>query len=491
MSYTKIAKAKPFDGVPKINLAPFFGASPKKQIILRIPVTGKRPMKYFAENLPSGLSLSENIISGIIEEEGKYEVILRAENDLGSCEKKIIFEIAPQNLLISPLLGFTTWNAFYSEVTQSDVEHTAEKLCELGLSEYGYSYVNLDSGWQYKYGGKYDAIMPNPKFSDMKSMTDKVHSLGLKCGIYSSPMLTAWGCPKEYESIPGCTKGEPDIRFASTMGGIGTIRKERNNALQWAEWGFDYLKYDWKPNDTVNAEYMRSELIKTDRDIPMCVTVEAPKEYCEYWSRFCCSYRANWDSDGTWQRLMHFLDRYYRFCETPTRGHYFDLDMLDIGHKRDGSIRHSFTDDEQIMVYSLRAFLGSPIQISAVLDHIDDFEMDIYCNDEIIAINQDSWFSRAMPYMKDETNGGILHVFEKTMSDGRYAYAFFNTGDTKNKFTAVFETETDIRDVWAKEDVSKTDRFVIENMPHTVKIFLFSAPISDNISENISEENAK
>lgn len=489
MSYTKIAPAKPFEGAPKINLAPIFGASPKKPIILRIPVTGKRPMKYEALNLPEGLTLEENIITGTVGKEGDYEVTLCAENELGKAEKKLTLEIKPDNALVAPLLGFTTWNAFYSTVTAEDVMHTADLIVEKGLSEYGYSYVNLDSGWQHKYGGKFDAIMPNPKFPDMKKMTDRVHSHGLKCGIYSTPMLTAWGCPQEYESVPGCTVGDPDIRFASTMGGIGTVRKEKNNALQWADWGIDYLKYDWKPNDTVNAEYMRSELIKTDRDMPMCVTVEAPIEYCEYWSRYCCSYRADWDSDGTWAMFMHFLGRYYRFCETPKRGHYFDLDMLDIGHKREGNIRHSFTDDEQIMVYSLRAFLGSPIQISAVLDYADELEMNIYCNEEIIAINQDSYFKTAMPYMKDENNGGNLHVFEKEMSDGCYAYAFFNTGNTKNKFTAIFENETDIRDVWAKEDMEKTDRFVVETMPHTVKIYIFSAPMSDKVSENIREEN--
>ena len=480
MSYTKIAKAKPFDGVPKINLAPFFGASPKKQIILRIPVTGKRPMKYFAENLPSGLSLSENIISGIIEEEGKYEVILRAENDLGSCEKKIIFEIAPQNLLISPLLGFTTWNAFYSEVTQADVEHTAEKLCELGLSEYGYSYVNLDSGWQYKYGGKYDAIMPNPKFSDMKAMTDKVHSLGLKCGIYSSPMLTSWGCPKEYDSIPGCTKGEPDIRFSSTMGGIGTIRKERNNALQWAEWGFDYLKYDWKPNDTVNSEYMRSELIKTDRDFAYCVTVEAPEEYSEYWSKYCQSYRADWDSDGTWPRFMHFMSRFYKFCKYQKRGHYFDLDMLDIGCHKNGNKMDNFTLDEKIMVYSLRAFLGSPIQLSCDLDYINDFELDIYCNDEIIEINQDSHYATAMPFAHEKIDDGELHVFEKPMSDGSYAYAFFNTGNSMMMLEAELCEEVNIRDVWAKEEIKMNGKFICKTEPHTVKIYKLSSKIGDH-----------
>jgi alpha-glucosidase (family GH31 glycosyl hydrolase) len=67
------------------------------------------------------------------------------------------------------------------------------KMVESGIAEYGYSYVNLDSGWQHEYGGEFDAIMPNFKFPDMKEMTDRIHALGFKCGIYSTPMLNAWG----------------------------------------------------------------------------------------------------------------------------------------------------------------------------------------------------------------------------------------------------------------------------------------------------------
>ena len=45
MRYTKIATAHPFEGAPRINHADVFGASPKKPIILRIPVTGE--LVYF------------------------------------------------------------------------------------------------------------------------------------------------------------------------------------------------------------------------------------------------------------------------------------------------------------------------------------------------------------------------------------------------------------------------------------------------------------
>ena len=210
---TKIAIARPFDGVPKIMLPSIIGASAKKPILYRIPVIGQRPMKYSVKGLPNGLELNDNILSGKIEYDGSYEIIVSAKNALGESEKRITLEIANQNVLVTPLMGYTTWNAFASDVTQKDVEGITKRLVELGITEFGYSYINTDSGWQKEYGGKFDAVMPNSKFPDMKAMTEYIHSFGLKCGIYSTPMLTAWGCPKEFESIPGCTQGEPDIRF--------------------------------------------------------------------------------------------------------------------------------------------------------------------------------------------------------------------------------------------------------------------------------------
>lgn len=470
MRYTKIATAAPFTGAPKINFASVFGASPNKPFILRIPVTGQRPITYGVKNLPEGLSLNNNIITGAVAHEGNYEITLTAENTLGKAEKKVTLEIKPENMLVTPLLGFTTWNAFGSDVTQEDVENTAQKLVDLGITEYGYRYMNLDSGWQYKYGGEFDAVMPNWKFPDMKKMTDKIHSLGMKAGTYSTPMLTAWGCPKEFESIPGCTTGEPDHRYPSINGGIGVECKEKNNALQWEAWGFDYLKYDWRPTDTVNAELMRRELVQLNRDFGFCVTIRAIKEYYEYWSKYCSSYRSCPDTHREWPNLLKIYRSYFDFMEYVTKGHYVDLDLLDLGTCRCESVRGTFTEDEQIVAYSIRAFLNSPIQISSTLENIDDFELSLYCNEEIIAINQDSSFHTAIPVYQEEKDISILDVFEKELEDGTYAYAFFNLGETKQKVLGRFAGEANLRDVWAKEDLECAKYLDLEMMPHTVRI---------------------
>lgn len=470
MRYTKIAIAQPFSGAPRINAPSVLGASPQKPFLFRIPVTGQRPVICGAKDLPEGLELKDNILIGKVPKAGDYKITLTAENALGKTEKEVTLEIYPANVLVTPLLGFTTWNAFGSEVTQEDVEQTAQRLVDLGITEYGYRYVNLDSGWQHEYGGEFDAVMPNKKFPNMKGMTDKIHALGLKAGIYSTPMLHAWGCPKEFESIPGCTTGTPDIRFTSENGGIGTVRKEKGNALQWNAWGFDYLKYDWKPTDPYNAELMRRELLGLGRDFGYCVTIRALKEYAEYWSNYVNSYRSCPDTHREWPNLIKIYRSYFDFIDHVKKGHFPDLDLLDLGTCRCEAVRGEFSEDEQITAFSVRAFLGSPIQISSTLENIDEFELSLYCNEEILAINQDGAFHTAFPIYRYENGDSILDVFEKKLEDGSFAYALFNMGETVQTVYGGFSSEADLRDPWAKKALERSRYLDLVLMPHTVRI---------------------
>ena len=484
MRFTEIAKATPYEGAPSVNIAACIGASPKKPIIIKIPVSGLRPMNISALNLPKGLILTDSIITGSVENEGVYNIRIIAENSIGKSEKEISLEIKKDTVQLTPLMGFTSWNAFGFEVTQENMENTAKLLLEKGLTEYGYNYINIDSGWQGEYGGKFDAIMPNEKFPDMKGFCDRMHNMGFKCGIYSTPMLFAFGTSINYRQLPpGCTQGEADDRFSEEHFGLGKIRKEKNNALQWAEWGFDYLKYDWRPSDPVNAELMRCELVKTDRDFGFCVSVKARAEYHKYWEKYCSSYRCNIDSMGTFKNLLTIYRTYFDFIEYVNKGHFFDLDMLDLGecdlfYKLDfvSAPELGFSEDEMLVAYSMRAFLNSPIQISCHVEKLSDFEISMYCNEEIIAINQDPAFKTAIPYMLIENGDSIVHIFKKQLCDGSEAFCVFNLGD-KTESVKVFLGETRlVRDVWAKTDIGEMSVIKLPEMPaHTVKIYKTSS----------------
>ena len=326
----KIAHSVPFAGKPSIHAPSVFGASTGKPVLYRIPVTGKRPLAVSVAGLADGLSLKDGVISGSVAEDDEFFAVVRAENAEGADERRIRFVVAPDTRLLTPLMGFTSWNAFGSKVTQERMEKTADALVASGLADYGYGYVNIDSGWQREYGGPFDAIQPNAKFPDMKGFCERTHAKGLKCGIYSTPMLKAWGCPEEFESIPGCSRGEPDPLYSCTAP-IGSEKLERNNVRQWDEWGFDYLKYDWTPCDPTHAARMRRALLGATRDFALCVTVNAGECYWKFWRENCASWRCNSDSLDEWGRIKAFLDGIDRWKPAVCRGHYFDLDMMETG----------------------------------------------------------------------------------------------------------------------------------------------------------------
>lgn len=316
--------------------------------------------------------------------------------------------------------------------------------------------------------------MPNEKFPDMKELCDQVHSLGLRCGIYSTPMLTAWGCPEELESIPGCTRGEPDPCFYGIAnGGVGLDRRESANVKQWTEWGFDYLKYDWHPADAANADAMKNVLMASEREFAYCITVSAPIQNGQYLKENVNSYRLNPDSLPTWQNLRHRLNTVRGWDSYVCLGHFYDLDMLAAGGYDRGNFVGALTDDEEIFAYTLVSFFMSPIQISTPIDKLSDFLLDVFCNDEIIEINQD--IKAEFPTLVRKNSN--VKIYKRNLYNGDIAYAIFNLADEKR--TEVFEVgkTKSIRDVWRKENIKNTDVISCELEPHGAMVYRITPKI--------------
>lgn len=466
----RIAKAAPFSGAPTVLAPSVFGVSVGKHFIYRIPAIGERPLTFTAVDLPEGVRLDGRILTGCIAQRGEWTIKIAAENAKGKTEKSICLSCAEDHALRTPLLGFTTWNAFANVVTQEDVQRTACQMVDLGIADYGYGYVNLDSGWQKEYGGEYDAIQPNSKFPDVKGMYDFIHSLGLRGGIYSTPMLTAWGCPPDMESIPGCTRGEPDILRTNMMGGIGMEHLEENNVRQWTAWGVDYLKYDWRPTDPVTCDPMKRALLAAPREIPLCVTVLADHCYGNYWTKNCCSWRNNPDSLDCWERCVEIANTVEGWKAYVRPGHFFDLDMLEIGDMSWNKGNRGLTEAEELFCYSLRAFFASPIQLSCRLENLTEFEFDLICNEEVIAINQDA----LADYPEPVQNDSAIRIYKRSLENGDVAYALFNMENREQSATIDLPEASLVRDVWAKENVAAASKLVCEIPPHGARIFRVS-----------------
>ena len=208
-----------------------------------------------AADLPEGLKLDEQtgIITGFLRKKGEYSVKLKVENSLGVAERDLKI-IAGNQLSLTPPMGWNSWNCWGLSVSDAKVRQSAESMRSSGLIDHGWTYINIDDGWEDKHDEK-GKILTNSRFPNMKGLCDYIHGLGLKAGIYSSPG------PK-------------------TCGGYeGSYTFEEQDAQAYAYWGIDYLKYDWcsygniaprppSPDDLKHPyKVMERALRKVNRDI--------------------------------------------------------------------------------------------------------------------------------------------------------------------------------------------------------------------------------
>lgn len=143
----------------------------------------------------------------------------------------------------TPPMGWNSWNHYGCSIDEALIRRTADAMVANGMRDAGYVYVNIDDCWQ----GERDAqgfIQPDAKRfpSGMKALADYIHARRMKLGIYSDA-------------------------GAKTCGGrAGSQGHEYQDALQYARWSVDYLKYDWCSTGTGSAQRNAREAYATMRD---------------------------------------------------------------------------------------------------------------------------------------------------------------------------------------------------------------------------------
>ncbi len=225
------------------------------------------------------LDRETGLITGKISRPGTYAFPVQISNSHGKANGTITVRIG-QEMCLTPPMGWSSWYSYSGGVSQENILKTARLLITSGLAQYGYRYVNIDDCWQGARGGKYRAIQPNKRFPDMKSMCREIHSLGLKAGIYSTPWMgtyagymggTSPNPQGDYSSLalPESKRPQPDQLFGSCPGSqrlgaakTGPVWMITQDARQWAEWGFDYVKMDWYLIDVPSTERIAADLKK-------------------------------------------------------------------------------------------------------------------------------------------------------------------------------------------------------------------------------------
>jgi alpha-galactosidase len=457
---------------PRINGAKVFGVRPGSPILFKIPAIGKKPLKYSILNCPNGIKVDKNtgIITGILHTRGEYKLYFVVENEEGETNRGFRL-IVGDNICLTPPMGWNSWYVHSLWVSQEKVEGIAQAMADKGLIDHGWTYVNIDDCWQGdREPGK--ALQPNAKFPDMKALCDKIHSLGLKAGIYSTPWAGSYAgfrggsIPNEKVDYTQWIVNEKDrLEKYQIFGQPNTLRKRLRffgkdmsfeDAKQYADWGFDYLKYDWNPNDVEHVKLMRDALLNCGRDIVYSLSNSAPFDLADRWMELANLWRTGGDIRDNWLSVSYWgfnLSKWHRFAGP---GHWNDPDMLQVGntahpHKPSDFFPTHLTPNEQYSQMSLWCLLCAPLLLSCDIASLDDFTLNLLANDEVLEVNQDPLGEQAKQIVKKHFPN--FEVWKKNLEDGSISIGLFNKSrQEKNLFVKWSELgitgDYVVRDLW-------------------------------------------
>ena len=441
---------------PRINGARVFGVRPSNPVLFTVPATGKRPMKFSARGLPAGLSLDDTtgMVTGAVAERGSYAVTLIAENAHGKTERGWRLEIG-DTIALTPPMGWNSWNCFAHAVSDEKIRQAADAMADSGLINHGWSYINIDDYWQTCPGEKEDAsligpardtsgrILPNKRFPDMNALTAYVHERGLKIGIYSSPgTLTCGEC-------------------------VGSWQHEEWDAQTYAEWGFDYLKYDWCSYSQISSGESLKELMRPFQLMSRALR-EQPRDIvfsiCQYgdghvsaWGNAAGGHcwRTTGDITDTWESLRAIADAQDGLEPFARPGNWNDPDMLIVGQVGWGNPHPTrLTPNEQYTHLSLWSLLSAPLLIGCDMTRLDAFTLNLLTNDEVLDVNQDPLGRQAARVQRDDRQ----ETWAKPMSDGSTAIGLFNRGLLTRTLTLDLADlglpgPRQLRDLWRQRDL--------------------------------------
>jgi alpha-galactosidase len=356
-------------------------------------------------------------------------------------------------------MGWNSWNRFACNVTEDLVKSAADALVSSGMKDAGYEYVVIDDCWQVSRDAAGNIVADAKTFpSGIKALADYVHSEGLKFGIYS------------------------DAGTKTCAGRPGSRGHEYQDALQYAAWGVDYLKYDWCNTGTENAQAaystMRDALRAADRPIVFSL--------CEWgsnkpwlWARDVGNFwRTTGDIADCWNckkdqlSWTQILDLQVGLESYAGPGHWNDPDMLEVGNG-------GMTAIEYRSHFSLWCLLAAPLMAGKDLKSMSVEIKEILTNKEVIAVDQDPLGMEGRRVRKN----GDSEVWAKQMKDGSRAVVLLNRGASDAEISVSWEDlgypahlSAAVRDLWAKRDLGKSTGTFSARVPSHAVVMLRVAP---------------
>lgn len=361
-----------------------------------------------------------------------------------------------ENLAMTPPMGWNSWNKFAGNINEELIKGIADQMVATGLRDAGYIYLNLDDCWHGPRDENGFITCDQKRFpSGIKALADYVHSKGLKLGIYS------------------------DAGRKTCAGLPGSFGHEYQDAIQYARWDVDYLKYDWCNNENINYlgayTLMRDALRSAGRPIVFSLCEwgsnqpwKWAKEVGHLWRTtgdIGCKFEKVPAKKGQWSSLsvLEIIDFEANLRDAAGPGHWNDPDMLEVGN--------GMTVNEDRAHFSMWCMLAAPLILGNDLRNMSVATEEIIKNAEVIAIDQDTLGIQALRVEQNDS----VEVWLKPLANGDWAFCLLNRAKSERKIdidwlkyvlkdelsgrsTNFDQTTYQIRNLWTKKKEGTTKK---------------------------------
>jgi hypothetical protein len=372
-----------------------------------------------------------------------------------------------------PPMGWSSWNSFSNSVDSTIIMNQARAMAANGMQKAGYQYINIDEGWWLGKRDKDGNIIVDPKAwpalasgehdGDMANIARYIHGLGLKAGIYTDAGLN------------GCSTVGPDL--GPSIPFTGSEGHYEQDFLQFAQWGFDYVKVDWcggvKENldpavqyaeiaraigraETITGHRLYFSICNWGKDSPSTWAPNIGGVAADIWRTGgdivapIVANTKNADRKAEFKEVLREFDQ-AQHPEAQHTGFYNDPDMMVVGMP-------GLTDEQNRAHMSLWAISGGPLLVGADLTRLSAADLATLTNPDVLRVDQDSL---GLQCIKVANAAPGLEVWAKPLSaQGEYALLLLNRTASTAPITVTWsdlglrpDSSATVRDIWAQSNL--------------------------------------
>jgi alpha-galactosidase len=360
-------------------------------------------------------------------------------------------------------MAWNGYNHYARDVTASIVEAQARTIVSSGMQAAGYTYVNLDGGWDLLTRDAQGQLQPDPgKFPDgIAALAAYVHSLGFKFGIYTSVGRT------------NCMR--------TAAGSFGHYRRD---AETFASWGVDYVKADWcnvpmnefpgmTPEQVAQKLYRQFGSALQSVGRPMLYSMstnESSHTSLEAWTwapGLGNMWRTTADISDSYASMLANFTANAQHYEAAGPGGWNDPDMLEVGNG-------GMTPTEDRTQFSLWAEMAAPLIAGNDLTTMSAMTRTTLTNPDVIAVDQDRLGRQG--HAVASANG--QWVLTKPLATGARAVVLFNATDNPAVITTTAARvglpsapAYTVDNLWSHTTTTTTGTITADVAPHAAAMF--------------------